>query len=218
MALNVYAASTVPKSCRFLHALRPSVNKFLPASDSIVSLRSTARLPRSWCRQLHQFQSIRRGKSRLLRGSRMRCLLLFIAVLSVTFSLAQPSASAVRNDQYIMEIGRDNGGDLIKYARQVARLRNHQTQVRFKGRCASACTLYLSLRPSQTCIRKGASFLFHRAYGARRDMNQFGTEYMLSKYPVWVQRWIEAKGGLSNRFIRMNYAYASKYIKPCQSA
>lgn len=115
-------------------------------------------------------------------------------------------------------IGNDNGGDLIEYAQMVSRARRQSAQVAFSGNCASACTLYLSLSPSQTCITRGASFVFHRAYGARPDVNQWGTDYMLARYPDWVQRWIDQRGGLSDRLMRMDYAYASRFLRRCRFA
>ncbi|WP_147450711.1 hypothetical protein [Rhodophyticola porphyridii] len=134
------------------------------------------------------------------------------------------AASAVRLQPQIARrgqvnvIGNDNGGDLVEYAQIVSRARIENAQVAFRGSCASACTLYLSLSPSQTCIARGASFVFHRAYGARSDVNQWGTNYMLTRYPTWVRQWIEARGGLSDRLLRMDYSYASRHLRRCQIA
>lgn len=130
----------------------------------------------------------------------------------------QPDPQRVLRRSQVNVITNDNGGDLVSYAQSVSRARIDNTQVAFNGRCASACTLYLSLSPSQTCITRGASFWFHRAYGARPDFNQWGTDYMMTRYPAWVRRWIAAHGGLSNRLMRMDYTYAAQHMRPCRMA
>ena len=37
----------------------------------------------------------------------------------------------------------------------------------------------------------------------------------MKKYPDWVRNWIEVQGGLSSRLIKMDYAYASRFIPSC---
>ncbi|MCE0505453.1 hypothetical protein LR948_08825 [Roseivivax sp. GX 12232] len=127
------------------------------------------------------------------------------------------TANTGSNGQVLL-IGRDNGGSVVEYAQRVARARNQQTLVAFNGPCASACTLFLSLSPSQTCIAPGASFHFHRAFGARSDMNKWGTDYLVKRYPAWVRQWISQQGGLSSRLKRMDYSYAAQYLRPCRTA
>lgn len=128
-----------------------------------------------------------------------------------------PSAGRVVPRGRVRMIANDNGGDLVDYVRRVSRARNQNTQIVLSGQCGSACTLYLSLEPSQTCITRGTSFVFHRAYGATADMNQWGTDYLMARYPDWVQSWISARGGLSDRLMRMNYAYASRFMRTCRT-
>jgi hypothetical protein len=116
----------------------------------------------------------------------------------------------------VHRIGNDNGGSVAGYAQAVARLRQQSTLVVFDGRCASACTMYLSLQNSRTCLMPGSSFLFHSAYGARPNLNRWATEYMMSQYPAWVQSWIRSQGGLTSRILRMDYAYASRFMRTCR--
>ncbi|WP_213544830.1 hypothetical protein [Vannielia litorea] len=115
----------------------------------------------------------------------------------------------------LIVINHDNGGNVINYARRVSKARISGTPVRFNGRCASACTMFLALDNRQTCITPGASFLFHRPYGGRADMNSWAENYMMERYPAWVQRWIARRGGLSKRVLKMNYSYAAKYMPTC---
>jgi hypothetical protein len=58
--------------------------------------------------------------------------------------------------------------------------------------------------------------VFHRAYGASADMNAWGTNFMIRQYPAWVREWIAHNGGLTDRLIRMDYAYASRHMRPCR--
>lgn len=109
------------------------------------------------------------------------------------------------------------GGSVVEFAQRVSIARIQNAPVRFYGRCESACTLFLSLPASRTCIVPGASFSFHRARGATDDFNQWGTDYMMSRYPEWVRAWINAHGGLTHRLLRMDYAYASQFIRTCGS-
>jgi hypothetical protein len=142
-----------------------------------------------------------------------------LAATSPTASTNAPlEASYGPRSPNVHLIGNDNGGSVIGYARAVSRMRQQDTLVVFDGRCASACTLYLALQTSRTCLMPGSSFLFHRAYGARPDVNRWATDFMMAQYPAWVQTWIRSKGGLTDRIIRMDYAYASRFIRTCRVA
>lgn len=117
--------------------------------------------------------------------------------------------------QRIIRISHDNGGSVVDYARRMTRLRQQSAQVEFRGPCASACTMFLALERQQTCIRPGAKFGFHKAFGADQGANQWGTAFLLERYPQWVRSWIEANGGLTHRLIWMDYAYAAQHMPSC---
>jgi hypothetical protein len=127
-----------------------------------------------------------------------------------------PPAVNVVSSASVHVIANDRGGSVVSYAQEVRRLRNQDKLVVFNGQCASACTMFLSLNSDRTCIAPGASFIFHRAYGASADMNAWGTDFMIRQYPAWVRDWIARNGGLTDRLIRMDYAYASRYMRPCR--
>lgn len=118
--------------------------------------------------------------------------------------------------QNVQMIANDNGGSIIGYAQKLNRMRAGNSLVVFNGQCASACTIFLALSTNRTCILPGATFVFHAAYGASNDMNAWGTNFMMRTYPQWVRNWIESRGGLSGRLIRMDYRYASRYMRTCQ--
>src|SRR5687768_5398086 len=111
-----------------------------------------------------------------------------------------------------VSIRNDSGGYVISYALKMMKLRESGRPVRFVGRCASACTLYLALPGEQTCVSSGATFRFHAPYGAHRSGNTFMAAYMLKNYPDWVRSWIRENGGLSSRTIVMDYSYASRFM------
>src|SRR5262245_51845638 len=90
----------------------------------------------------------------------MRALLL--AACAVVFSgelaFAAPKtrlASLPPNNDYSpgsVSIGSDRGGYVVNYGLRMLRWRQNGTKVRFSGSCQSACTMYLGLASSQTCI------------------------------------------------------------------
>lgn len=129
-------------------------------------------------------------------------------------------ASLPPNDDFsrTVSIGSDAGGVVINYGLRMLRWRQSGTKVRFSGSCRSACTIYLGLAPSQTCISPGASFGFHSPYGASGRGNQVAQAFMMRNYPGWVRSWIRGQGGLSGSIKTMGYGYASRFIKPCGSS
>jgi hypothetical protein len=107
------------------------------------------------------------------------------------------------------------GGNVIHYARLVSHLRKSGRGVTFAGACQSACTMFLAVPASRSCIMPGASFTFHRAYGSNQSFNRWATNFMMDRYPTWVRRWIAEHGGLSDQLLHMDYSYAARFIPPC---
>lgn len=162
--------------------------------------------------------SLRRaGRAIYRRSACPTATLALIGALSAGWALplqAQMQNASYGNRAEIL-VTSDAGGSVYHYAWKVAQASANGTMVRIRGKCQSACTLYLSMPPEQVCIYPGTSFTFHRAHSASVSANQMGTDYMLRKYPRWVRDWIQAKGGLSNKLKKMNYAYASRFIRSC---
>lgn len=155
----------------------------------------------------------------------VRTLLLAACAVAMTGGLAiagpkKYASLAPGNDlsSRAVSIGSDRGGYVINYGLHMLRWRRNGTQVRFRGRCQSACTLYLGLASSQTCISPGASFSFHLPYGSSKRGNRVARDFMMRNYPGWVRSWIRSRGGLTGRMKTMSYGYASRFIKPCGSA
>jgi hypothetical protein len=136
---------------------------------------------------------------------------------------AQTNYPAARNEtdrlsaMGVVIIGNERGGYISEYARRTLKWREDGTLLRFTGRCDSACTLYLALPYEQTCISEGASFRFHAPIAGSQKARHLAQVYMLNAYPEWVRSWIDAVGGLSEDLVTMNFEYASRYMRPCDS-
>ena len=112
----------------------------------------------------------------------MRIMVAAMGMVAASGSLAAQDriepASFLPNDEYlprVVTIREDRGGHVILYALRMREWLEKGTQVRFAGKCQSACTLYLGLSQEQTCISDGASFGFHSPYGVsgRKDRVAF---------------------------------------------
>jgi len=134
-----------------------------------------------------------------------------LVVLATCLTLVSP---ALADDSEGL-VASGNGGSVVEFAQRASLARLQNTPVQFRGQCASACTLFLSVPTSQTCIWPGTSFIFHQAHGATAAMNQWGTNYLMGQYPAWVRQWIQAHGGLSDQWLTMDYTYASRFIEIC---
>jgi hypothetical protein len=109
----------------------------------------------------------------------------------------------------------DGGGYVAAYATAMARFERLDTQVRFAGRCDSACTMYLGLSEENMCIEPGAFFRFHAPKAGSERATRQAARILFSRYPEWAKEWIDDHGGLSHQLITMDYAYASKFIRKC---
>jgi hypothetical protein len=161
----------------------------------------------------------------MLNAKSVGALLLAALMIAISGDLAMAGkktrlASLPPNDDFSrsVSIGSDAGGVVINYGIRMLRWRQNSTKVRFTGACRSACTLYLGLASSQTCISPGASFGFHSPFGASARGNSVAQSFMMRNYPGWVRSWIRSQGGLSGRIKTMSYGYASRFIKPCGSS
>ena len=101
----------------------------------------------------------------------------------------------------------DAGGGIAERAGELQRLRASGRPVVIAGRCASACTLYLSL--GQTCITSRAVLMFH----APSDPGL--SPIFLAMYPDGIRDWISAHGGLGPRVLVLPAAVAAAWIPTC---
>jgi len=123
---------------------------------------------------------------------------------------------ALQSSRKSVSISNNSGGMIVQFAVKLAEYRDAGTLIKFSGRCDSACTLFLSLPKQQTCIKPGAYFRFHAPSARSSRSERSAQAFMMTKYPDWVRSWIQAKGGLSSRLFKMDYAYASRFIPNCE--
>jgi hypothetical protein len=140
------------------------------------------------------------------------CVLIF--TLHGCQSTATSSNSGLELGANAITIVNDQGGHVVGYAWQVKKANENDTGVRFAGRCDSACTLYLAAEKS--CILPGATFGFHSPHGSDARGNRTIRRFMLNNYPWWVRNWLSDRGGLTEGFKVMPYAYASRFIPACK--
>ncbi|WP_119273490.1 hypothetical protein [Taklimakanibacter deserti] len=114
-----------------------------------------------------------------------------------------------------ISISNDNGGYIVEYALRKASINRSSSKVRFSGRCASACTMFLGLPHHKMCIAPGASFQFHMPRAGSVGATRQAKRFLYRNYPGWVRSWIASRGGLSSTMITMNHNYASKFIRAC---
>ena len=98
------------------------------------------------------------------------------------------------------------GGQVGPFLDLFARVRASGERVVIDGPCLSACTLVLSMVPSERiCVTRRAILGFHGA----RSVDQRGRMYaepeasqaVLEAYPAPVRGWISRRGGLSSRLL-----------------
>jgi hypothetical protein len=132
-------------------------------------------------------------------------------LLAMTLSIAAQAAPTVT-------ISNNPGGNIAVFALSAAEYRNTGTLVKFTGNCDSACTLFLGLPSHQTCVTSGASFRFHAPFGVSGNSQKIAQAYLMRKYPGWVRSWIDRNNGLTRQLITMDYGYAKKFMRTCDSA
>lgn len=135
----------------------------------------------------------------------MRFTLTAIPLALLILSGPQPEAATIRDDL---------GGQVVKYHMAVVRLNERGSTVRIGGRCASACTLYLSAR--RYCVEPGAKLQFHAVrYEGNPKAARLWTRWLVSKYPPKVQAWIRARGGLTSRLITLEGEALRLAVRMC---
>lgn len=115
----------------------------------------------------------------------------------------------------IVSIAGDSGGEIVRYMLRAAEIRQSRAELRFEGRCDSACTLFLSLPAEQVCVTPAAFFRFHLPIADDPAIVEEARDILMTTYPNWVVSWIEAHDGLTQDLMVMDYSYASRFLRPC---
>jgi hypothetical protein len=134
---------------------------------------------------------------------------------SLTFLLM--AAALAMSPARAVTIDRDNGGRFSDYLERIRAFYRSAEEVKIRGPCISACTLYLVL--PNICVGRKVSFHFHAPRDP--DTNRVDPEfvaYFVSLYPPWVSDWIKARGGLSHdprKWLSMRNSYARRFLREC---
>ena len=144
-----------------------------------------------------------------------RLALSLIGILFCFLLSGSALASDVKYSKNPISISNNSGGNIAQFALRMAAINRSNAEVRFTGRCDSACTMYLGLPEHQTCIAPGAYFRFHLPQARSAQTTNLAKRFLYRKYPDWVRSWIASRGGLSRTLITMDYSYARRFIRPC---
>src|SRR5438132_8347915 len=98
------------------------------------------------------------------------------------------------------------GGEVGEYLKLFSSMRQSGERVVIDGPCYSACTLVLSVVPSdRICVTPKAILGFHAAQLAddsgRRYPAPEATRVVAAAYPAGIRAWIGRHGGLTSRLI-----------------
>jgi hypothetical protein len=113
------------------------------------------------------------------------------------------------------------GGQVGPFIDLFEKVRNSGERVVIDGPCLSACTLVLSMIPSERiCVTRRAVFGFHAA----RSMDRRGRLYaepaasklVLQAYPDQVRDWIVRRGGLTSRLLLLRGRELTAMYRPCR--
>jgi hypothetical protein len=122
-------------------------------------------------------------------------------LLAVVLLLAGVGASHA-----VVRIGEDRGGRIGTYVDKYQDMRGSGEMVIIDGLCASACTIVLGAIPhDKICVTSHASLGFHAAWDLDDEghaiTNPEATHMLYSMYPAQVKKWINQRGGLTQRMI-----------------
>jgi hypothetical protein len=121
-----------------------------------------------------------------------------VAVILCTFAIASARAE--------VRILASPGGQVGPFLDMFDEVRASGERVVIDGPCLSACTLVLSVVPSnRICVTRRAILGFHAARSidrrGRTHAEPEASELVLEAYPAAVRGWIRHRGGLTSRLL-----------------
>jgi hypothetical protein len=113
------------------------------------------------------------------------------------------------------------GGQVRPFIDLFDEVRASGERVVIDGPCMSACTLVLSIVPSERiCVTRRAVFGFHAARSIDRRGKIYAepeaSKLVLEAYPGPVRNWIVDHGGLTSRLILLRGRELSAMYRPCR--
>jgi hypothetical protein len=113
------------------------------------------------------------------------------------------------------------GGQVGPFIDLFEKVRNSGERVVIDGPCLSACTLVLSMVPSDhICVTRRAVLGFHAARSMDRRGRLYAepeaSELVLQAYPGPVRDWIVRRGGLTSRLLLLRGRELSAMYRTCR--
>ena len=113
------------------------------------------------------------------------------------------------------------GGEVGPFLELFDKVRKTGERVVIDGPCMSACTLVLSVVPSdRICVTRRAVLGFHAARSIDRRGRIYAepeaSEAVLEAYPGPVRDWIVRRGGLTSRLLLLRGRELASMYRPCR--
>jgi hypothetical protein len=134
---------------------------------------------------------------------------------AMLFALSAPTAQAE------IRILESPGGQVGPFLDLFDKVRQSGERVVIDGPCLSACTLVLSMVPSdRICVTRRAVFGFHAARSVDRRGRTYAepeaSQLVLQTYPAGVRSWIRSRGGLTSRLILLRGRELAALFPTCR--
>jgi hypothetical protein len=113
------------------------------------------------------------------------------------------------------------GGEVGPFLKLFEKVRDSGERVVIDGPCLSACTLVLSMVPSERiCVTRRAVLGFHAARSIDRRGRIYAepeaSQVVLDAYPGPVRNWIVHHGGLTSRLLLLRGRELTAIYRPCR--
>jgi hypothetical protein len=113
------------------------------------------------------------------------------------------------------------GGQVGPFLDLFEHVRDSGERVVIDGPCLSACTLVLSMLPSdRICVTRRAILGFHGARSIGRRGRLYAepeaTKLVLETYPAPVRNWIVRRGGLTSRLLLLRGRELVTFYRSCR--
>jgi hypothetical protein len=140
---------------------------------------------------------------------------LFAVLVAAALSILVPPAHAE------VRILSSPGGQVGPFLDMFEQVRQSGERVVIDGPCLSACTLVLSMVPSdRICVTRRAVLGFHAARSVDRRGHMYAepeaSQLVLEAYPPPVRDWIEHRGGLTSRLLLLRGRELKMMYRSCR--
>src|SRR5437667_1381845 len=143
------------------------------------------------------------------------------AVLKTFFLAAMLCGLVLPPAQAEVRILASAGGQVGPFLDLFEEVRQSGERVVIDGPCLSACTLVLSMVPSERiCVTRRAVLGFHAARSIDRRGKMYAepeaSQLVLEAYPTPVRTWIEHRGGLTSRLLLLRGRDLATMYRSCR--